>query len=63
MLDAAAYPLKSGVRVDKNGRPITLRLWAPNDSPALQTEGKLITYWWKQIGINVQLGDSRPGHD
>ena len=32
MLTAAGYPLKNGVRVDKQGKPIKLRLWARSES-------------------------------
>ena len=28
MLTAAGYPLKNGVRLNKQGKPIVLRLWA-----------------------------------
>ena len=33
MLTAAGYPLKNGVRVDKQGKPIKLRLWTPQRAP------------------------------
>jgi peptide/nickel transport system substrate-binding protein len=53
MLDAAGYPLKNGVRVDHNGKPIELRLWALNDEPAYTPAAKLIASWWKQIGLKI----------
>ena len=47
----AGYPLKNGVRVDKQGKPITLRLWATTDNDPRQIEGKLITGWLQQLGF------------
>ena len=47
MLDAAGYPLKNGVRVNKQGKPIVLRLWARSDDVASQNSGKLITGWFR----------------
>ena len=32
LLTAAGYPLKNGVRLNKQGKPITLRLYSPTDS-------------------------------
>ena len=34
LLTAAGYPLKNGVRLNKQGKPITLRLYSPTDSDA-----------------------------
>ena len=34
LLTAAGYPLKDGVRLDKQGKPIVLRLEVPTDKPA-----------------------------
>ena len=56
-LDAAGY-LDSdgdGVREDKGGKPITLRLWAGTNNPPDQSQGKLIVGWWKSIGIGVDF--------
>ena len=33
MLTAAGYPLKNGVRLDKQGKPIVLRLWTRSRAP------------------------------
>jgi peptide/nickel transport system substrate-binding protein len=52
-LDAAGYPLKNGVRVDKQGKPIKLRLLARDESIMSQQSGKFIAGWLKQLGINV----------
>ncbi len=55
LLDQAGYTKNAnGVRLYK-GRPITLRLWARNDAPSEQTEGKLIAGWWDQLGLKIQL--------
>ena len=52
-LTAAGYPLKGGKRVDKQGKPITLRLWARTQSEQSQSSGRLITGWFKQLGIGI----------
>ena len=56
-LDAAGYKDSDGdgVREDKSGKPIKIRLWAPSDSPQEQSEGKLIAGWWKDIGVGVNF--------
>jgi peptide/nickel transport system substrate-binding protein len=53
MLDAAGYPLKNGVRVNKQGKPIVLRLWARTDDIASQNTGKLVTGWFHQLGLKI----------
>ena len=55
MLDAAGYPLKNGVRVDKTGKPITLRLWARSEYPPSITCGKFITGWFRQLGLKIEF--------
>jgi peptide/nickel transport system substrate-binding protein len=55
LLTEAGYPLKSGQRVDKAGKPITLRLWADTASVESQTTGKLIAGWLKQLGLGVNF--------
>ena len=55
MLTAAGYPLKNGVRVDKSGKPIKLRLWARASSDSSQSAGKLITGWFDALGLKVVL--------
>ena len=54
LLDAAGYPLKDGKRVDKQGKPISLRLYATSDNVPSQTEGKLITGWLQQLGVKIE---------
>jgi peptide/nickel transport system substrate-binding protein len=61
MLTAAGYPLKNGVRLNKQGKPIVLRLWAPTDQPAEQIEAKLITGWLQQLGLTIKLAIVDPG--
>ena len=40
LLTAAGYPLKNGVRLNKQGKPIVLRLEAPTDYPAEADRGQ-----------------------
>jgi peptide/nickel transport system substrate-binding protein len=54
-LDAAGYPLKNGVRVDKSGKPISLRLQTISSSPTKQRSGKLITGWLQAIGLKIKF--------
>ncbi len=54
-LTAAGYPLKNGKRVDKTGKPITLRLWTRSQSQASQSAGKLIAGWFDQLGLTIKL--------
>jgi peptide/nickel transport system substrate-binding protein len=55
MLTAAGYPLKNGARVDKQGKPITLRLYAASsDNPGIAM-AKLIAGWLGQLGLNIKL--------
>ncbi len=60
LLDAAGYPLKSGSRVDHNGKPIELRLWALSDDPAYTPAAKLIAGWWKSLGLKIDLSVRDP---
>ena len=53
LLTAAGYPLKDGVRLNKQGKPIRLRLWAPTDSSEELTAAKLITGWFTQLGLKI----------
>jgi peptide/nickel transport system substrate-binding protein len=54
MLTAAGYPLKNGVRLNKQGKPITLRLVARANGPEGQRAGKLIASWFTQLGLKIQ---------
>ena len=53
MLTAAGYPLKNGVRVNKQGKPITLSLIARSESPESQRAGKLLASWFTQLGLKI----------
>ena len=53
-LTAAGYPLVNGVRLNKQGKPIVLRLWARTESSQSQVTGKLITGWFSQLGLKIQ---------
>jgi len=55
LLTAAGYPLKGGVRLNKQGKPIVLRLEATTDSSPGQSEAKLIAGWLGQLGIKIKL--------
>ena len=59
MLDAAGYPLKNGVRVNKQGKPIVLRLWARSDDVPSQNSGKLVTGWFRQLGLKINFQVAR----
>ena len=55
MLDAAGYKEVDGVRLDKSGKPITLRLLARSEYPPSIPCGKLITGWFRQLGLKIVL--------
>jgi peptide/nickel transport system substrate-binding protein len=54
-LDEAGYRDTNGdgVREDTSGKPIKLRLWARSESITSQNVGKLITGWFKSIGLEI----------
>jgi peptide/nickel transport system substrate-binding protein len=53
-LTAAGYVLDgSGARLDKEGKPISLRLVMPDDNPAFPKAGQFIQDWFSQLGIKV----------
>ncbi len=55
MLTVAGYPLKNGVRLNKQGKPVVLRLQATTDDPPAQTDAKLIAGWLQQLGLQIKL--------
>jgi peptide/nickel transport system substrate-binding protein len=55
LLTAAGYPLKNGVRLNKQGKPIVLRLWTRSDSDSSQSAGKLIAGWFDKLGLKINL--------
>ena len=55
LLDEAGYPLgPDGIRLDKEGKPITLRLIARSESQTSQQSVKFIEGWFEEMGINVE---------
>jgi peptide/nickel transport system substrate-binding protein len=54
-LEAAGYRLVKGVRVDRDGKPIVLRLYADSDSNQEQTEAKFVVTDLQRIGLRVKL--------
>lgn len=56
MLDEAGYQKgPDGVRLDKQGKPLNLRLLAHAESVVDENAGPFIVGWLKDIGINVTL--------
>jgi peptide/nickel transport system substrate-binding protein len=53
-LDAAGYaPGPDGIRLDKDGKPITLRLTWPDSEESAPTAAQFIQGWFEEIGIGV----------
>lgn len=56
-LTAAGYVKDaSGKRLDKDGKPINLRLTWPASESELATAAQFVTEWWGQLGITVAAG-------
>jgi peptide/nickel transport system substrate-binding protein len=56
-LTAAGYVKdSSGKRLDKEGKPISLRMTWPSSESELATAAQFITEWWGQLGITVVAG-------
>jgi len=57
LLDAAGYTDSNGdgIREDKKGKPIELRLWTRSASPEQQRAGKLIAGSFESIGLKIVL--------
>ena len=53
-LAAAGYKTSGGKLLDKQGKPITLRLFACEAPPQGQKIGKLLTGWLEDIGIDIK---------
>lgn len=61
-LDAAGYPRGAdGTRVDKEGKPITLRVTWPDSEAEHDTDAQFIKEWWGQLGIGVDAYQSEEG--
>ena len=52
-LEEAGYPLKDGVRYDKEGKPLNLSLMFPDSDASYPKVAQFITDWFGQIGIKV----------
>jgi peptide/nickel transport system substrate-binding protein len=53
-LDAAGYKLNaSGARLDKEGKPISLRLYYPDTSATFAKVAQFVKDWYGQLGIKV----------
>jgi peptide/nickel transport system substrate-binding protein len=53
-LDAAGYTDSDGDGIrDYKGKPIELRLWARNQSDFSQKVGRLLTGWFRSIGLKI----------
>ena len=61
LLTDAGYPLVSGKRVDPQGKPVVLRLWAATDDRAGQMSAKLIASWLNQLGLKIKMSFVDPG--
>ena len=56
LLDEAGYEMgPDGIRLDKRGKPIVLRLWSDNTVPEHQTAAKLIAGWCREVGVGTKL--------
>ena len=56
MLDEAGYKDADGdgLREDKAGKPIKLRLWALNSNTQAQSAAKLTAGWFKDLGLTIE---------
>jgi peptide/nickel transport system substrate-binding protein len=56
LLDEAGYEDTDGdgVREDKDGKPIKLRMWALNSNTQAQSAAKLTAGWFKDIGLDIE---------
>ncbi|HET7168631.1 MAG TPA: ABC transporter substrate-binding protein [Candidatus Limnocylindrales bacterium] len=59
-LDAAGYVLQGDKRLDKEGKPLNLRLYMPDSETTYPASAQFIQDWLKQLGIAVstQVFDS-----
>jgi len=63
LLDDAGYTDSNGdgIREDKKGKPIELRLWSRSESPEQQRAGKLIAGSFEELGLNIILSVENDG--
>ena len=56
LLDEAGYEMgPEGLRLDRRGKPIVLRLWSDNSVPEHQTAAKLIAGWLRKVGVGTRV--------
>jgi peptide/nickel transport system substrate-binding protein len=54
-LDAAGYVLNdAGKRLDKEGKPINLRMVVPDSASTYSDSAQFIQNWWAELGIDMQ---------
>ena len=63
LLDEAGYTDSDGdgIREDKQGKPIELRLWTRSESPEQQRAGKLIAGSFEELGLKIVLSVENDG--
>jgi peptide/nickel transport system substrate-binding protein len=63
LLDEAGYTDADGdgIREDKQGKPIELRLWTRSESPEQQRAGKLIAGSFEELGLKIVLSVENDG--
>ncbi len=55
MLTAAGYKLVNGVRLNHQGKPISLRLYARSSYQQSIACGEFVTGWFRQLGLKITL--------
>jgi peptide/nickel transport system substrate-binding protein len=62
LLDAAGYTDTNGDGIrDYKGKPISLRLWSRQESPNSQAAARLLTGWFRDIGLKIQTSSVDTG--
>jgi peptide/nickel transport system substrate-binding protein len=60
-LDAAGYKLDGARRLDKEGKPITLRMTWPDSEAEMAQVAEFIKGWWAELGIDVSAQVTEEG--
>jgi peptide/nickel transport system substrate-binding protein len=60
-LEEAGYPLRDGVRYDKEGKALDLSLMFPDSDASYPKVAQFVTDWFGQIGIKVTARSSDSG--
>ncbi|MGW1028666.1 ABC transporter substrate-binding protein [Streptomyces sp. NPDC002577] len=55
LLDEAGYKLKGDQRVDKDGKPLNLRILCHATDPNDKAIGKYLKEWWGKLGIGLSV--------